>query len=422
MSAKRAGSPEGGERHGERNDRKPEATLPASAPPVKVEGQPWTLGEEFLGVPLPLRELRGVSWPAKALVAHLRFRQGLGAEISKGVRKLADDLGMVPNTVCRALAEAAAYGLLRVVNQHAPRGCRRAYDVRNVLAAIGAWVHCPLNDQQSAATVATLLRRKKCRNGCGASVSGTATPDCISPCGASAAPLATRKGFKDNGSKNGRKERTPAPTARRTEKGDGERQEGPDSDDTLVAAVAALFADPTTAAEVPGHVASDLAAKVYNREDLRVWLDAGQRAAFPSHLKRNVPAFAAERRRAAFAEELGKIQTGANMEAPQRHGPPRRAIVVKVDPAAGLLVFQNEVGGERPRTAEELRAKIADCTGSLSGSLAERNLRARLAAVEDGHPDPGARPPERREIEIRTPEALAEWQLTPEAAEVGAPS
>ena len=83
---------------------------------------------EFLRVPKPVREMRGVSWTAKALAAHLAFRQGSRATVAYGLRRLAAELGVARNTALRAVHEAAGAGLLRVTA--AGNGRRASYDAR----------------------------------------------------------------------------------------------------------------------------------------------------------------------------------------------------------------------------------------------------------------------------------------------------
>jgi hypothetical protein len=185
-----------------------------------------------------------------------------------------------------------------------------------------------------------------------------------------------------------------------------------------------LFADRKLAAEAPGHVAGDLAAKTYTREDLEAWLASpGAAAAYPSHLKRLVPAFVLTRRRAAFAENLRQIRVGGLTRATHRAARPlRRAEVRLVDDTDGLLILEELCGGVPGKLAEALRREIAALDADAAKSpfhrdhaaVAGRRFRDRLAAVEAGDPDPAARPPDRRRLDIRTPEALAEWRFEAE--------
>ena len=109
---------------------------------------------EFLKIPKALREMRRVSWPAKAVACHLRFRQADKDSISRGIRLLSRELGMAFNTVRRAIGEASAKGLLRVLNPDAPRGTRGVYDAR------------PLDTLPSDSTPDTLSGQTGCTNPC----------------------------------------------------------------------------------------------------------------------------------------------------------------------------------------------------------------------------------------------------------------
>ena len=90
------------------------------------------LGHEFVGVPRHLRERRCVSWAAKAVACHLRFRQGTQEEVCKPARELGKDLGLSLNAVLRAIQEAIDKGLLRPINLDWRQGQARIFDARAV--------------------------------------------------------------------------------------------------------------------------------------------------------------------------------------------------------------------------------------------------------------------------------------------------
>jgi hypothetical protein len=178
---------------------------------------------EFLRIPKPLRELRGVSWPAKALAAHVRFRQRNREEVGIGIRRLSKDLGLAYNTVGRAALEADRKGLLRIVNPNSPRGTRRLYDAR------------ALDTLESDATLETLSAGGKCRSPCDTSDSRTASAECISPCDRSASTPASRQEVvKKNSPKKGKKS-PPAPTAHATRNGNDNSEHQGDPDAAILA-------------------------------------------------------------------------------------------------------------------------------------------------------------------------------------------
>ena len=197
----------------------------------------------------------------------------------------------------------------------------------------------------------------------------------------------------------------------------------PDDPPSLAAAVAARLGGRFPLPEVAGHVASQIAAGLYAEADLAAWLAAGHTAAYPSYLKAQVPAFVAALRAEAFAMKVRQIRAGGLTRAQHRTAaPPRRAEVRLADDAGGLLILEELVGGRPGTSAEALGREIAaaeiDAGRSAfhrdAAAVAVRRLRARLAAVLAGDADPQARPPDRRRLDIRTPEALAEWRFEAE--------
>jgi hypothetical protein len=177
---------------------------------------------EFLRIRKPLRELRGVSWPAKALAEHIRFRQRDREQVGIGIRRLAKDLGMAQNTVLRAGREAAKKGLLRIVNPDAPRGQRRLFDARSM----DTW--------QSASTSDALSSASECISPCGKSASAPVAGECISPCDRSAStPAARQEVVKKNSAKKG-EERPPAPTAHATRNGNDNSEHRGDPDAAIL--------------------------------------------------------------------------------------------------------------------------------------------------------------------------------------------
>jgi hypothetical protein len=227
---------------------------------------------------------------------------------------------------------------------------------------------------------------------------------------------------------SGRGETPPPPLAPRTTGKETAAAAIPESQipnpESRQLSVASLFAAPALAAEAPGHVAGDIAAGLYTQAGLDAWLASpGAAAAYPSHLKRIIPAFVAARRAEGFAAEVRQIRAGGLTRAVHRTAqPPRRAEVRLADAAAGLLVLEEFVGGQPGASAEALRREIVrvetDAGKSAfhrdAAAVAVRRLRARLAAMESGLPDPSARPPDRRRLDIRSAEALAEWRFEAE--------
>jgi hypothetical protein len=172
--------------------------------------------------------------------------------------------------------------------------------------------------------------------------------------------------------------------------------------------------------ELRGCIESDLAAKAYTADALDRFLVGGGSAAFPSHLRRVVPAAEAQAKRMAFAQDLAAIRDGHLLRAVNLGKPSRSAAVILVGADAGIVVLAELIGGRPGATTIDLRRQLSGLTACLRQSATARGLQDRLVAVEAGRPDPRAEPPERRRIEIRTPEALAEWRFEAERTPVPA--
>ena len=155
------------------------------------------LGDEFLGIPKAIRERRLVSWAAKALACHVRFRQGGRQSISIGVRRLSIELGLSSNAILRAEGEAATKGLLRILNPEARRGQRRIFDAR------------VLDVAESASKVESLSGKQECTRTEGTTDSKAESPK-RTRTGVTSAPDCASRKEKESSVKKGR-ERPPAP-------------------------------------------------------------------------------------------------------------------------------------------------------------------------------------------------------------------
>ena len=149
---------------------------------------------EFLSVPKALREMPGVGWTAKALAAHLRFRQRDRETVSIGERRLATDLGMDTGTIGRARAEAERCGLIKILNRgERRRGQRFLYDAR------------PVDTAESAPISQALLARGKCPGIAGTSAPESQALKCPQGAGTSAPEVQARKEvIKKNSAKKGK--------------------------------------------------------------------------------------------------------------------------------------------------------------------------------------------------------------------------
>ena len=240
------------------------------------------LGDEFLGIPKAVRQARGVSWEAKVVACHLRFRQGDQESVSKGVRLLAKDLGMSVNTVLRALHEAADKGLLLILNPNARRGQRRRYDAR------------PVDTWQSDSASEALSSGPKRTIPCGATDSGADTPRRTRPCVTSAAAPESRK--EEEPDKELGKKRTPAPSAHVSD--NGHNSNGPP--DLAALAQRAWDASPRrpqgqTVADCERTISEHIAQGAYTARQLAAYLDATEKGGGPVEfwkLGEAVPRFA----------------------------------------------------------------------------------------------------------------------------------
>lgn len=224
------------------------------------------------------------------------------------------------------------------------------------------------------------------------------------------------------------REPAPAPESRLTGNGNGKGKPPADLDALAERTAYEALGGRCPLSEVRGSIEADVAAKVYSLAALGAWLDSGGRADWPRNLKAVVAAHAAvavahaaASKALALAELIRRIHDDGRTRA-THVGSGRTAAVVDADAEAARIVLEERVGGDPGRTAEELEAAIADVRPSFKGSGYERVLLERLAAVQAGRPDPAARPPERRRLDIRTAEALAEWCFTaptPAAVPVG---
>lgn len=219
-------------------------------------------------------------------------------------------------------------------------------------------------------------------------------------------------------------------------RGEGEKCDGPppparQRDDTAAAAAGATgsvtpaeaarlavaaFAGRFPAAEVRGHIESNLTDGHYRPEDLAAYLAAGRCPAWPSHLKRTVAAWRDGRRRDELEVAIRQIGDGGLTDA-RRRADGARACVVKADAERGVVVLKEATPAEPPATAERLRAERERNRTMLrlgDEAAMQRRLSERIAALEAGRPDPHPPPAgPRKRWELRTPEDLAAWTFAP---------
>lgn len=151
---------------------------------------------EFLRIPKAVRETPGVSWNAKAVACHLRFRQRGRETVSIGARRLGADLGMDKDTTLRAADEAERKGLLMVLNRHTRKpGQRFVYDARPV-------------DRVGSVPNLKTLSGPECPQSPDASVPQVGTPECPEPGDTSVPQVGTRQEeVKKNGTRREKEDR-----------------------------------------------------------------------------------------------------------------------------------------------------------------------------------------------------------------------